>query len=58
MWIHHCDPETEQESMQWKHHDSYITKSFTHSHQLKRPWQWCLEICREIHLCTKCHTRQ
>ena len=27
-WIHHWDPETKQESMQWKHIDSPPTKQF------------------------------
>ena len=27
-WIHYWDPETKQESMQWKHHDSPTPKKF------------------------------
>ena len=27
-WVHHHDPETKQESMQWKHKGSTIPKKF------------------------------
>ena len=40
-WLHHWDPDTKKESMQWKHPGSLHLRNFVPNHQPARKWPRC-----------------
>ena len=57
-WVHHHDPETKQESKQWKHKESPTPKNFVCNNQPERSWQQFFGTQKVFCFWNSCHTKE